>query len=113
MLPRANRVVDPVDFRIIVRRGRHLRSRYAVVHILSRNRTGPNRFGFVVGKVVGNAVKRNRLRRRLRSLCRSFVHEIGSGIDVVVVALPGCGELDWSTLHKEITDVISKDVIKS
>ncbi|WP_334593648.1 ribonuclease P protein component [Salinibacterium sp. CAN_S4] len=111
VLARANRVVQPADFRSAVRRGRRVGSRSATVHVLSRGGDSPTRFGFIVSKAVGNAVARNRVRRRLRAMGRELLSEINPGHDIVIRALPGSPEVDWVTLHAEITDAIKRGVV--
>ncbi|WP_308421918.1 ribonuclease P protein component [Salinibacterium xinjiangense] len=111
VLARANRVVQPADFRTAVRRGRRVASRVAVVHVIDHGIAGPTRFGFIVSKAVGNAVVRNRIRRRLRAVGRDLLGELGSGNDIVIRALPGAHEVDWVTLHAEIVGSIRKGVM--
>jgi ribonuclease P protein component len=71
----------------------------------------PTRFGFIVSKAVGNAVNRNRVRRRLRAVGRDLLSQIAPGHDIVIRALPGSPEVDWDTLHAEITDSIKRGVV--
>lgn len=110
MLARANRVVQPSDFRTAVRRGRRVSSPSAIVHVVPTGGEGATRFGFIVTKAVGNAVIRNLVRRRLRALSREMLSEVGSGRDIVIRALPGSHEVDWANLQAEITESIKRGV---
>ena len=110
VLARANRVVQPADFRAAVRRGRRVASRSAIVHVVSRESEGPSRFGFIVTKAIGNAVTRNRIRRRLRAVSRDLLPELGPGRDIVIRALPGSPGVDWVSLQTEITESIKRGV---
>ncbi len=101
MLPRAHRVVRSAEFRSVVRRGRRAGSRLLVVHAA---RTGDHaaRFGYVVGSAVGNAVTRNRVRRRLRAASAELLPVAGSGVAVVVRALPPAADASWAELRCEL-----------
>ena len=111
VLARANRVVQPADFRTAVRRGRRVVSRAAIVHVVNHHSASPTRFGFIVSKAVGGAVARNRIRRRLRVVSRELLGELGPGNDIVIRALPGSHEVDWVTLHADIVGLIRKGVM--
>lgn len=80
------------------------------MHVVTHDGTGPTRFGFIVTKAVGNAVTRNRIRRRLRAVGRDILPQLGAGRDIVIRALPGSPEVDWATLHDEITQSITRGV---
>jgi ribonuclease P protein component len=106
MLPKANRVVRPEDFRAVVRRGRRSSSPVAVYYRLERDAADPLRFGFIVSRAVGGAVERNLIRRRLRAVGRQFVDAGTTGADVVVRALPGSAQQDWASLSADMHDVL-------
>lgn len=112
MLARANRVVKPSDFRVIVRRGRRSSTPGALVYRLEREPDDPARFGFIVAKTVGNAVERNLVRRRMRAICRSVVDAGGRGSDVVVRALPGSAQRDWASLSAEMHEILDPALIR-
>lgn len=97
MLAKANRVVRPDEFRVVVRRGRRRAAPEAVYYRLRREGQ-PMRFGFIVSRAVGGAVERNRLRRRMRAVGRELVDGGRVGEDVVVRALPGAAQLSWREL---------------
>ena len=82
----------------------------AVLHVLPHATEDARRFGFIVAKTVGNAVTRNRVRRRLRALSRELVQRVPLGTDVVMRALPGSGDVEWVTLHTEITEGVERAV---
>ncbi|HLP22693.1 MAG TPA: ribonuclease P protein component [Microbacteriaceae bacterium] len=90
MLARANRIVSGADFRRVIRQGRKLSSREAVISVIQTAQDSPVRFGVVTGKSVGNAVVRNRIRRRVRAAARAIIDQRScAGVEVVVRALPG------------------------
>ncbi|SDJ00040.1 ribonuclease P protein component [Arthrobacter cupressi] len=58
----------------------------------------PSRFGFIVSKAVGNAVTRNLVKRRLREAAALALKDQGTGLAVVVRALPAAASADWEQL---------------
>ncbi|WP_166869605.1 MULTISPECIES: ribonuclease P protein component [unclassified Salinibacterium] len=112
MLARANRVVKPSDFRAIVRRGRRASTASMLIYRVERDASDPARFGFIVAKTVGNAVERNLVRRRMRAVCRSVIDSGGRGADVVIRALPASASTDWSTLERDIHEILDPVLIR-
>jgi ribonuclease P protein component len=98
MLPAAVRLRAADDFAAAVRRGRRGASPTLVVHLLTGDRDGAPRAGFVVSGKVGNSVVRHRVTRRLRPLVRARLPELPVGADVVVRALPAAATADSTTL---------------
>jgi ribonuclease P protein component len=113
VLPRANRVTQPADFRVIVRRGRRVAGANTVLYVATRGEQGPSRFGFIVTKAVGNAVTRNLVKRRLRAASVDALEVIGEGTDVIVRALPASAHAGWTTLHTEITEGAGRGAAKA
>lgn len=99
-------MTHPSDFRVVMRHGRKTGTGKIVLHVLVRNGVAPPRFGFIVTKSVGGAVTRNLIRRRLRAVCREVLPNVPPGTDVVVRALPGCEQIDWVSLYREIAEGI-------
>ena len=70
MLPRHNRIVEPGDFRQVVRRG----DKQVTAHLIVYRRPSElNRVGVIVTAKCGNAVVRNTLRRRTRAIARKLI----------------------------------------
>lgn len=90
-----------------MRRGRRVATDWAIIHVASTEHDTP-RFGFVVSKAVGPAVVRNVVKRRLRAVCRELMGTVPAGTDVIVRALPGSSEVDWTTLHSELAAGVSR-----
>lgn len=110
MLARANRVIRAEDFRRAVRRGRRSATAQAVYYRYPTAAADPLRFGFIVSRAVGGAVDRNLLRRRMRAIGREFVEAGASGNDVVIRALPGCGEVGFAELRREMHRALDRDL---
>ena len=58
----------------------------------------PSRIGFIVSKAVGNAVTRNLVKRRLREAGALSLQTHGTGLAVVVRALPAAATASWEQL---------------
>jgi ribonuclease P protein component len=96
-----------------MKQGRKVGSDHLVIY-LKRDEAAPHaRFGFVVAKTVGGAVKRNLVKRRLRAISREELLPLEIKADVVVRALPGAAELDWTKLRDEFQADFHSAVKKS
>ncbi|TPW77810.1 ribonuclease P protein component [Schumannella soli] len=113
MLARANRVITADEFRRAVRRGRRMSTPIAVYHRIELGDDHPARFGFIITRAVGTAVHRNKLRRRFRAIGRELVDEGARGGDVVVRALPGSAEQDWTTIRDDMRGALVGKLIRS
>lgn len=92
---RRARITRSGDFDAVYRRGRSAANRHLVVYAFARDDqpgTTPARLGLSVSKKVGGSVDRNRVKRVLRERFAEIVHTLPCGIDVVVIARPGCAE---------------------
>jgi ribonuclease P protein component len=81
VLPRHNRIIEPGDFRQVVRRGDKRVTKNLIVY---RRPSESNRVGVVVTTKCGNAVVRNLLRRRTKAICRDLILTGNLTGDVVV-----------------------------
>ncbi|QNE48261.1 ribonuclease P protein component [Glaciihabitans sp. INWT7] len=113
MLAKANRLVRADDYRRLVRRGRRVSTRHAVVYIMRGSDSGAPRFGFIVPKNVGIAVNRNLVRRRLKALSFTALPQLAPGTEIVIRALPGSAQAGWDILRSEISEVVSGGVTRA
>ncbi|MHC5798108.1 ribonuclease P protein component [Lacisediminihabitans sp. FW035] len=113
MLAKANRLVRADDYRRLVRRGRRVATRHALVYVNRGDASHPPRFGFIVPKTVGVAVDRNLVRRRLKALTFSAIPQLAPGTEIVIRALPGAAQAGWDTLRLEISGVLSGGVTRA
>jgi len=93
MLPPANRLTRPDEFRRTIRGGKQVRRRTVVVYgrMDSQGRQRQPRVGITVSKAVGGAVVRHRVARVLRHRLRPLVAQAPLGSTWVVRALPTAG----------------------
>ena len=119
MLAKANRITRGADYRATVRRGARFTGAATIAYIRANPDSDVVRFGFIVSKSVGNAVQRNLVRRRLKAaaydLLPRFAPEApaGSGVDVVVRALPASAQAPWASLHEELLRASSRFTSRS
>ena len=81
MLPRHNRIVEPGDFRQVVRRGEKQVTAHLIVY---RRPSELVRVGVIVTAKCGNAVVRNTLRRRTRAITRTLIDDGSLAGDVII-----------------------------
>ncbi|CAB4621137.1 unannotated protein [freshwater metagenome] len=104
MLPRHNRIVEPGDFRQVVRRGDKRVTAHLIVY---RCPSELVRVGVIVTAKCGNAVVRNTLRRRTRAITRTLI-DGGSLTGDVIFRFRCEGSVpSFIELKSEIDDAVS------
>ena len=98
MLATRNRLRTPTDFSTTVRSGVRNGRRNLVLYTAPIGAGEPSRIGFIVSKAVGNAVTRNLVKRRLREAGALSLKRHGTGLAVVVRALPAAATASWDQL---------------
>ncbi|MFH5879227.1 ribonuclease P protein component [Arthrobacter sp. NA-172] len=98
MLATRNRLRTSTDFSTTVRSGVRNGRRNLVLYTASIDAGEPSRIGFIVSKAVGNAVTRNLVKRRLREAGALSLKRHGTGLAVVVRALPAAATASWDQL---------------
>ncbi|WP_223693055.1 ribonuclease P protein component [Leifsonia poae] len=108
MLAKANRITRGADYRATVRRGIRFTDANTVTYVRSNPDSQVVRFGFIAGKSVGTAPRRNLVRRRLKAAAYEMLPRLEPGMDVVIRALPASAQVEWATLHEEISRAVSR-----
>ncbi|MHC6222985.1 ribonuclease P protein component [Arthrobacter sp. MMS24-S77] len=98
MLATRNRLRTSTDFSTTVRSGVRNGRRNLVLYTAPIGVEEPSRIGFIVSKAVGNAVTRNLVKRRLREAGALSLIRHGTGLAVVVRALPAAATASWDQL---------------
>lgn len=96
------------DFRKVFRVGRSTANREFVVYVFTRRETAPVRFGISVSKRVGNAVVRNRIKRTLKEICRHWVQDMPSNIDLVIIVRKPVATMDFKQMKSSLRHVFSR-----
>jgi len=104
---KSSRIRKRREFLTLQRRGRRRHTTNFIVIVSSRNATPEpptSRLGVTVSRTVGNAVVRNRVKRAVREFFRRA--HVAPGIDLVVIAKPGAGDLTSAALGAELAGAI-------
>ena len=105
MLPRHNRIVEPGDFRRVVRRG----DKCVTNHLIGyRSAADSIRVGIIVTSKCGNAVVRNTLRRRTRAISRLLIDEGVLTGDVVFRFKCDGSVPDFTALESELRQCLTR-----
>ncbi|MGG5172395.1 ribonuclease P protein component [Pseudarthrobacter sp. J1738] len=101
MLATQNRLRTSADFSATVRSGVRNGRRNLVLYTANIDSGLPSKIGFIVSKGVGNSVVRNLVKRRLRETAAITVKEHGTGLNIVVRALPAAAAASWQELSAD------------
>ena len=108
MLSKQNRLTKKKDFEKIWKKGRNFFISEIGIKFLNNN-LEYSRFGIIVpNKVIKKAVPRNKLKRQIREIIKLKIGFIKKGIDCVILARPGVGELSYKELEEKIELVLKK-----
>ncbi len=97
--PKSVRLLKPTEFDRVMQR-RYSEADGLVILYAARGPCSATRLGLIVSRKCGNAVVRNRWKRSLREAFRLVLHELPTGLDLVVLphrgAVPHVGRLQTS-----------------
>ena len=84
------------DFQIVYKEGKSRGNKQFVLYI-RKNGLEINRIGVSVSKKIGNSVVRHRVKRLVKESYRLCEHMFNSGLDIVIVARKGAGDLNFES----------------
>lgn len=103
MLPRRNRIVEPSDFRAVIRHGDKCVSNHIIGYRLKSAKT---RVGIIVTNRFGNAVARNTARRRVRAIAAELIRQGKLTGDIIFRLRPEAGAADFQQISDDIDDCL-------
>ena len=106
MLARANRILKPSEFRMVMNTGERMSTKHFVFFYKRDVTLGASRFGFVVSKLVGGAVVRNSVKRKLRAQSRELLVSLpqdGTPFWFVARCLPASASVESADIGSEIS----------
>ncbi len=99
---RDKRLRKRADFVRVQKEGASVRTPHFVMLVAARaDVAGPARLGIVATKKIGGAVVRNRIKRLCRECFRLTPEMLPKGIDLVVIARTGAGDLGLKDVQSE------------
>jgi ribonuclease P protein component len=104
-MQRAQRLRSAADFQRVRARRRSWAHPLLVLYAAD-SPVGVSRVGFVVGRRVGKATVRNAVKRRLREAMRARYPRLTRPVDLVWVARPGSGAVDFWTLDAAVEQLL-------
>ncbi|MDP2664160.1 MAG: ribonuclease P protein component [bacterium] len=108
MFRKENRLQKEKDIERVFKKGKGVKESFLVLKSVG-NGLAENRFAVVVSqKVAKKASLRNKIRRRLREAIKEKRGRTRSGLDVVLVVLPGFEKKDFGEIKKSLTKVFLK-----
>lgn len=75
---------------------------------VKKNGLDHNRYGIVTSKQLGNAVTRNRVKRVIREVIRHFHPQLGSGVDVVIIARKAIVTQPYAVIRQALAETMAK-----
>ena len=108
MLARISTIKKAQDFQMLFKEAKSFKNQLFVLKLL-RNGSGKNRFAFIVSqKVSKKATARNKVRRRLAEAVRAEFENMESGLDIVLIALPGIEKKEFADIGNALSEAIYK-----
>ncbi|MDO8667985.1 MAG: ribonuclease P protein component [bacterium] len=105
MLAKQHRLLKQKDFEKVFKRGKSFYTKLLGAKALT-SELKFNRFGIVIStKISKKATERNRLKRQIRQAIRELNEELRSGLDLVVMALPGFLNQEYKTVKGELEKI--------
>lgn len=99
--PKTARLRKRPEFLRVSRTGRKIHTANFLV-ISKANDKGKARLGITVSGKVGNSVVRNRIKRLVREFFRRRRHELGPGVDILVIARKSAPGLSLNLIENEL-----------
>ena len=109
-MQRKFRLTRSEDFKRVRRSGKSY-AHPLVVLIVQNNNQPRVKIGVAAGRTVGTAVYRNRAKRLLREAMRTLIPNIGSGLDLILIARPGLVSATLEDTRRALLNLLQRDRI--
>jgi ribonuclease P protein component len=110
---RSDRILHNAEYRRVSRAGRRLADREFVLLVaprVSRVESTAPRLGITASRKVGNAIVRNRVKRNVREWFRRDRGRMAEGLDFVVIARKGSGDLAGREIRARLTQLLERSI---
>jgi ribonuclease P protein component len=109
------RLTRSEDFKRVRRSGKSYAHPLVVLIALKSEKSDQPRLrvGVAAGRTVGTAVLRNRSKRLLREAIRSFLPNIASGLDLILIARPGLASASLEETRQALLNLLQRAQILS
>jgi len=107
MLPASARLRKSSEISAVMKSGTRFSAKLVVLHV-AQSTDKDTKVAFAVGKNVGNSVVRHRVTRQLRHAISPLLGNFPAGSRVVVRALPGANQADFTQLSENLEFALSK-----
>jgi len=101
------RLTRSEDFKRVRRSGKSY-AHPLVVLIVQNNNQPRVKIGVAAGRTVGTAVYRNRAKRLLREAMRTLLPNIGSGLDLILIARPGLVSATLEDTRRALVNLLQR-----
>jgi ribonuclease P protein component len=104
------RLTRSEDFKRVRRSGRSYAHPLVILIALKseKNEQGNLRVGVTAGRTAGTAVRRNRAKRILRAAMRSLLPNIGSSVDLILIARSGLTSATLDETRQALLDLLQR-----
>jgi ribonuclease P protein component len=101
------RLTRSEDFKRVRRSGKSY-AHPLVVLIVQKTELNRIRIGIAAGRTVGTAVHRNRAKRLLREAMRTFIPNIASSLDLILIARSGLTTATLADTHHALLNILQR-----
>ena len=93
------------EFQSVFKSGKSKANKYLVMYI-AENNLNINRLGISVSRKVGNSVVRHYIKRCVKEAYRLHENMFNSGLDIVVIARQGAGDIKYHELESALLHLV-------
>ena len=107
-LGKGEKLLRPQQFKRALRKGERRSTDHFAIFVLP-NQINKQRLGITTSRKVGAAARRNRVKRLLREFFRLHKACLPPSSDILFIAKPGAGRVNYSGLREELEFLLGLD----